>query len=107
MIHAVYSRSLNRLTVMGHAYSGETGHDLVCAAVSAVVYSLAINVDCMRASEHLDDSVVELSSGKADISVKPKSLFKGAVTLIFDAVCLGLYGLAHTYPDKITYDVVE
>ena len=105
MIHAVYRRSSLSLTVEGHAYSGEPGRDLVCAAASAVVYSLAINVDCLMANEHADDSVMELASGKAYISIKPKSLFRCAVTLIFDAVCMGFAALAKTYPEYITYEV--
>ena len=34
MITVVYHRDRNRVSVEGHAQSGEVGHDLVCASAS-------------------------------------------------------------------------
>ena len=44
MILVTYYRSYNRLTVEGHAHSGEPGKDLVCASASILAYTLAANV---------------------------------------------------------------
>jgi len=41
MIKAVYDRKENKITVEGHAYSGEPGHDLICAAASVLIYTIA------------------------------------------------------------------
>ena len=44
MIHAVYYKKYHRVTVKGHAHSAEKGRDLVCAAASMLVSTLAANV---------------------------------------------------------------
>ena len=41
MITVVYHRDRNRVEVEGHAYSGEAGHDLVCASASILTHTLA------------------------------------------------------------------
>ena len=43
MIDVTYDRKRLILKVKGHAHSGEAGHDLVCAAASILVYTLAAN----------------------------------------------------------------
>ena len=48
MITVIYHRDLNRVTVEGHAQSGEVGHDLVCASASILVYTLAAFVENMK-----------------------------------------------------------
>ena len=44
MIQAVYDRNENKIAIKGHAYSGEPGHDLICASASMLVYTLAAAV---------------------------------------------------------------
>ena len=48
MIEVIYYREKNRVSISGHAFSGEAGHDLVCAGVSALAYTLAANVGNME-----------------------------------------------------------
>ena len=49
MIRVIYHPQHNRLTADGHAGSGPQGHDLVCAAISALALTLAGNVSYMQA----------------------------------------------------------
>ena len=105
MIEVVYHRKYHRVAVGGHANSGEFGHDLVCAAVSAVTVTLGENVEAMKRSGHVRTGTVTYESGAALICCTPASRYNNIVTVIFDAVCMGFDRLAKEYPGYITYEV--
>ena len=50
MIEIVYDRMRLRLTADGHAGFAEAGQDIVCAAVTILVYTLAAAVGNMDAA---------------------------------------------------------
>ena len=60
MIHVTYHRQYNRVTIKGHAGSGPEGHDLVCAAVSAIALTLAGNIRYMEAQEAVETLTMAL-----------------------------------------------
>ena len=105
MIHAVYHRQYHRLTVEGHAQSGEPGHDLVCASASILVYTLAASVQELGKQGHATDLVLKLQEGQAEVACKPHHRLSAVVSMIFDAVCAGFTLLAHDYPNNIRYEV--
>ena len=105
MIKVVYHRDLNRVEVVGHAKSGEAGHDLVCASASTLVYTLASFVENMKKARQAYNPKTELNEGDALISCSPPSRYKGAVTLVFDSICGGFELLARDYPDNISYEM--
>ena len=65
MITVVYHRDLNRVSIEGHAQSGEVGHDLVCASVSTLAYTLAAFVLNMKDAKQVYNPKVELNDGDA------------------------------------------
>lgn len=105
MIQAVYYRKYNRLTVEGHAYSAEPGHDLVCASASMLAYTLAANVANMADHGQVRQPIIENAPGKTEISCNPISRYKSTVALVFDSVCVGFELLAHDYPENISYEI--
>ena len=105
MIKAIYYRRYNRLTIEGHANSGDHGHDLVCAGVSVLAYTLAANVGNMEANGLIRDPIVKLESGCAEISCEPKRKSGAFVSRIFEAVCVGFEMLNHDYPQYISYEI--
>ena len=105
MIKVTYHRDLNRVTVEGHAKSGEVGHDLVCASASILVYTLASFVENMKRAKQVYNPTVELKEGDALISCEPPNRYKGSVTLVFDSICGGFELLAKDYPDNISYEI--
>ena len=105
MIQAVYYRKYNRLTVEGHAKSGEPGHDLICASASILAYTLAANVENMANHGQVRAPFIELNTGRAEVSCNPISRYKATVALVFDAVCAGFELLAHSYPENISYEI--
>ena len=105
MIQVVYYRPYNRLTIEGHALAGAPGHDLVCSGASTLAYTLAANVGNMEANGQVQDVIVKLESGKAEISCKPKNKYTAIVARIFEAVCVGFEMLAASNPQYISYEI--
>ncbi len=105
MIHVIYYRQYNRVTVEGHAGSGPEGHDLVCAAVSALALTLAGNVSYMEAQEAVWGVITKLDEGNAEIQCTPYRRYKDSVSQIYRAICVGFELLATKYPENISYDV--
>ena len=105
MIQVVYHRKYHRVAVNGHANSGEFGHDLVCAACSAIAVTLGENVEAMKHSGHVRVGTVTYGYGEALVCCTPVSRYNNLVTVIFDAICMGFDRLAKEYPDYITYEV--
>ena len=105
MIQVTYYKQYNRVTVEGHAGSGPEGHDLVCAAVSALALTLAGNVSHMEAQETVYSVVVDLKEGNAEIQCTPYRRYKDSVSQIYRAICVGFELLATKYPNNISYEV--
>ena len=105
MIHVTYYRQYNRVTVEGHAGSGPEGHDLVCAAVSALALTLAGNVSYMKAQDAVYGEILKLEEGNAEIQCTPYRRYKESAQQIFRSVCVGFELLATKYPGNIIYDV--
>ena len=105
MTTIVYHRDLCRVTVDGHAQSGEVGRDLVCASVSILVYTLASFVENMKEARQVYNPKIDLEKGDALISCDAPNKYKGAITLVFDSICAGFQILAQDYPDNISYEI--
>lgn len=106
MITVTYHREFNRVSMDGHALSGENGHDLVCASASILAYTLAEFVKNMKEAGQIAFPAIDLAEGHALIACNAPSRFKNSVTLAFDTVCAGFELLAQSHPDNISYEIV-
>ena len=106
MIRIVYRRDKHAVRIRGHAGSGEAGHDLVCAAVSILAYTLASCVVNMEETGEATDSRAVLCSGEAEIVCTPTKEMSGEVTRVMDAICGGFEILAEGYSANVTYERV-
>ena len=106
MINVVYDRPNHCLTMEGHAYSGEAGHDLVCSAASILAYTLAASVT-NAAQTPGTTSNIRLETGDAEVVCTPEPKIGGAMTLIYDTVCVGFELLARNYPNNVSYTIIE
>ena len=87
LIEAVYNRKKLTLELSGHAGYAPAGRDTVCAAVSALVYTL---INCSQCSyDTAEKTCVRLRRG-----------IKNRVR--FDTVLCGLFMIADSYPDNLT-----
>ena len=105
MIKVVYHRRYNRLSVKGHANSGEAGHDLVCASATILTYTLALNVKNLVDAERARDPVINLQEGDAVVCCNAIRRHKNVVSLIFSSICAGFALLANKNPHYISYEV--
>lgn len=106
MIRAIYSERELRMIALGHAGAGEPGHDLVCAAVSTLMLTLASALE--RRGIILEEE--RLESGEADVAVDLNELDMDTLSdcrLIFGTVSSGMEMLGESFPRYLEYRVVE
>ena len=106
MIHVIYHRQYNRVTIEGHAGAGPEGHDLVCSAVSVLALTLAGNITYMEAQEAVHGVIIKLDEGNAEIQCTPYRRYKDSVQQILRSICVGFELLATKYPDNISYEAM-
>lgn len=105
MICITYKRDDHHVSVIGHAGSDKPGQDPVCAGVSALVYTLAANVDDLVTKGSARDQVLSLQSGFAEVGCTGMTGMDSVVTLIFDTVCTGFEMLSLRYPEYVHFHV--
>lgn len=105
MIEITYYRKHSRVTIQGHAGTAPEGHDLVCAGVSAIAYTLAANVEHLARIGKGRNPVVRLDAGDGEISLTPIHGAKMMVETILRAVCAGFELLAKQYPEAVHYEI--
>lgn len=95
------------LTVEGHAGMREEGKDIVCAAASILTYTLANAVLAIHAdSGLLDEPIVDLSKGYAEIVCSPSEPFCTEVRNIFAFAGRGFTLLHKNFPDYLHCETV-
>lgn len=104
MTEIIFDNKNLKVTIKGHAMSDEKGKDLICAAVSALTYTLAENI---KAYSGLIDEIkahIRLDEGDAEISVTEYPEDIGSILrTTFTTICVGFNKLARTYPKNIKY----
>ena len=90
------------MRVTGHAMSAEKGKDLICAIASGYVYQAAQALEFMYEDKELRKKPkMEIESGNAVLSAKPKEgKYVDALHLFF-VVQAGFYALAHNFPQFV------
>lgn len=98
MIRAKMDVEGMRLTLDGHANYAPAGQDIVCAAVSALIYTLAGNLERMlRPGEY----TLDLAQGHALIEARPPRDRAEDCRKLFGAIAHGLSMLAAQYGNHI------
>lgn len=88
------SISCNGIKVKGHAGYDVKGKDIVCAAVSALTYTLK------TALESLSDDAIHCIDGDGYTIIKFEEL-TDAGKLLVDAFFLGILGVEEEYPEYV------
>lgn len=105
MIEIQLKKNACFLKANGHAGAGEIGKDIVCAAVSTLICTLAqcilnADIDRMLASApHLD--IGNDGSGRAVIFCEPKKEFQKYVLIQFKTIETGLEMLQLKHPEAV------
>ena len=85
------------LCVRGHAKTAPKGEDLICCAVSTIVYSLVANLERYKEKGIIKDYTFEESDGYANIKTEPCR----TVIDLFDYANCSLIALSKQYSDII------
>ena len=102
MIIVSYRCEDGKLTVRmaGHSGSAPAGEDLVCAACTALAYTLAQAV--LDAEAQMEAApMVDLREGFGKISCQPKKIYLPGMMTIYHAVYRGFELLSTAYPSNI------
>lgn len=106
MVQIVYTKNRHCLTVTGHAGAGKKGNDIVCAAISVLVLTLAENVRALANTGTAKAHCVQVREGEAKIRCTPVSCMDAVVQCIFESVCCGFEVVQQMYPDHVDYQCI-
>lgn len=101
MITASYRIEDGTLTLRlrGHAGSAPAGKDLLCAASTALIYTLAQNIT--DAADKLENQpVIDIREGAAKVSCTPKKLYLPGILVVYQTILTGFEVLAANYPQN-------
>lgn len=108
MITVCYDRDSHSITVDGHAQSGEPGHDLVCSAVTTLVYTAAVALaNDVGAGALKPGTTMELGKGHAELRWEPAEGCEDVVALQLDTVCAGFDFLANNLGEYVEYKLSD
>ena len=94
------------LSVKGHAGSDVHGHDLVCASVSILTYTVAQTVNVMEERHLLAEGPrISLKNGDAEISCECKPSSFNEMAKAFKFAMTGYSLLVHNYPQFVELNV--
>ena len=93
----------HEVSVKGHAQSGAEGHDILCASVSALFYTLLTNA--MRLEGWGKGKILSYRHEKGDGYIQFKALNQGKANanIVFETICEGFKMLAEEYPKNISF----
>ena len=103
MIEITYEKQANTLTVTGHAGAGRKGEDIVCAAVSALVLTLAENLRDLHRTGTAKSCFIDVRQGAAELRCVPTRGLEAVVQCIFGAICCGFELVQQMHPKYVRY----
>lgn len=90
------------LRLEGHAGHSDVGNDIICASASILAYTVAQMVsDFHRSGKLRKKPTIDLVSGKAVVTAKPKKAYTDEVLHTFYVVNTGFKLLEHNYPQYV------
>ena len=90
------------MEMQGHAKTAPKGQDLVCAAATTVVYTLAQAVQFLYEQGRLEEKpIIQIVDGYAYISASPNADSLAETLMVFWVSQVGAYVLEHNYPQAV------
>lgn len=103
MVKITWYPKFNQLTIEGHAKAAPTGEDLVCAGVSAIWHTLAVNAMAWKDAGYLRDLRIKEIEGYCQISWSPVARWKNLLSTIAGGIVMGLEWMAREYPEHVEF----
>ena len=106
MINIKFYPNTYTVDIDGHAEADEKGKDIVCAAISALFFTLAESL--YNSKEMLtEDMEYEQEDGNGHISCKPKPEYEANISLMYWTVLNGFNLIAEKYEKNVKLSVIE
>ncbi|MBF8378741.1 ribosomal-processing cysteine protease Prp [Alicyclobacillus mali] len=86
---------LEGFRVRGHAGYAEAGRDIVCAAVSVLVYNF------INSAERFADTQLTVRDGGDELACRFPGLLNSRAKLLFDSMLFGIEQVAEQYPEHV------
>ena len=100
MTRVFYDPDRLHLRVEGHATSAPAGEDLVCAAVSALCWTLIAEAEAEE--RYHAEIAADAETARVDVRCCPEGASAFACGYLFDIIMGGFALLAENYPEYIT-----
>ena len=112
MIHAMFTQDPEKgsvqMEMQGHAMTAPKGEDLVCAAATMVVYTLAQAVQFLYEQDRfLGKPKMQIVDGYANIVAYPKPNATAETLMAFWVAQAGAYVLERNYPGAVSLMPME
>ena len=96
------------MDAQGHAMTAPKGEDLVCAACTMLVYTLAQAVQFLYEQDRLlEKPKMQIVDGYACIEARPKRTAEAEVLMAYWAVQAGAFVLERNYPQAVSLMPME
>ena len=99
MIRVTYEPREHRLRVEGHALAAPAGEDLVCAAASALAWTLVRAA--MKRSEYRPRLFIDRERAVVDVQCFPEESAESDCRYLFEIIAGGLAAAAENNPENI------
>lgn len=106
MINIEFKPKTWELTIEGHSEHGEKGKDIVCAAVSALFYTLGESL-YHSLDIQAEPPVFKEDDGRGYLKCIPEPEYELNVTYIYATVMTGLQMVANQHPEHVKLSIIE
>lgn len=89
------------VAAVGHSGAAERGSDIVCAAVSALLYTLAAQIEDYDRKGMIADKSIILDRGEGGIYCETPPKYAYDIRSCYKMIARGLSMLAATYPENV------
>lgn len=104
MTKVIYKPCDFSLLLHGHAGYAEAGKDIVCAGLSALMYTIPASLRARGIRYFLD---LGAADGTASIKAYPDVEQRYPCMIIFETIAEGIALMAEHYPDNVKYSKEE
>lgn len=104
MTEVIYKPCDFSLLLHGHAGYAEAGKDIVCAGLSALMFTIPASLKARGIRYSLD---LGATDGEARLKAYPDADERYACMIIFETIAEGLALIAEHYPDNVKYSKEE
>ena len=104
MIEITFKPETLELSVSGHANYGKKGKDIVCAAVSALFYTLSESLNQSEDMLYTEPKFSDVE-GEGYLRCHPKEEYRGNIEMMYWTILTGMQMIADSYPKHVRFTV--